>query len=75
MQLIDVDDNKGDVWLVLKDAGFDDDVNVVLTLDQAEELYGLLGYWLQDCSVTKKLIKDAKKELADTRLEDKVYEY
>ena len=59
MQLLDVDDNKGDVWLIVKDAGFEDDVNVVLTVDQAQELHSMLGHWLQDYMMSQQNIEDA----------------
>ncbi len=48
MKLLDIDDGRGDVWLMLEDAGFRDVTNVVLTREQAEELHSLLGHWLQD---------------------------
>ncbi len=74
MQLLNVDDNKGDLWVVLKDAGFEDNVNVVLSVDQVQELHSLLSHWLQDYVLTELAMEDAKEILSDTRLEDKDYE-
>ncbi len=48
IEVFNIDDGRGDFWLVIKDIGFKDDVNVAIDLQQAKELYTLLGQHLMD---------------------------